>query len=212
MQKFFSLPYKWWIWEVAGGLFASCVSAVSETDPIFCFPSLFQLYINRKCNFSITLQVLLNQFGHFTVICQHRRTYSAKISPHSSCLAKGMQDDKHISGADPTEMNWASVALWKHWLPVLKVHLDNPDCLQNICDHHRSSAKQWWWYMGKKALPLRCQAHCHTIHLLHIHYSSRVESMGAKQKWIHSHNYCLWLNTSILREARPNLRQIISLR
>lgn len=101
-------------------VFLHHVSQLSVRHILSCFPSLFQLYINRKCNFSITLQVLLYQFGHFTVICQHRRTYSAKISPHSSCLAKGMQHDKHISGADPTEMNWASVALWKHWLPVVK--------------------------------------------------------------------------------------------
>lgn len=63
--------------------------------------------------------------------------------PPSSCLAKGMQDDRHISGADPTEMNGVSVALRKHWLLVLKVHSGKPDRLQNICDHHRSSAEQW---------------------------------------------------------------------
>lgn len=124
-----------------------CVSAATQTCLIFCFPSLFQLYINRICYYFITLQVLLNHFGPFTATCQHGRMVSARTSPQ---LLLGQRHARWLA------YFWS----WSYWneqhlcctsetlAPSPKVHSGKPDCLQNICDHHQSSAEQWWAYMG----------------------------------------------------------------
>lgn len=124
-----------------------CVSAATQTCLIFCFPSLFQLYINRICYYFITLQVLLNHFGPFTATCQHGRMVSARTSPQ---LLLGQRHARWLA------YFWS----WSYWneqhlcctsetlAPSPKVHSGKPDCLQNICDHHQSSAEQWRAYMG----------------------------------------------------------------
>lgn len=117
----------------------SCYSNLSYlllSQPLTALHQQNMLFLLSHFSFSwITLDILLPLAS--------MEECSMTGHPPSSWLAKGMQDDRHISGADPTEMNGVSVALWKHWLLVLKVHSGKPDCLQNICDHHGSSGSTW---------------------------------------------------------------------